>query len=433
LTSPSSDHGAARGAALVFDYQKLVDAAVWIFVASGAIALIEPSPYDFASLVAIPLWFLGGFALHRSFMLFAAMMIFYTIVGFLALIPYWHVAESAMYQYQSAYLTFTALFFAAFIGDRTLERAEVVLSGFAAGALVAACAGIVGYFDIGGTGATFATWGRAAGTFKDPNVLGSFLILAVLYLAQKLMFGLARRVVATTVMLGVVIAGVFLSFSRGSWGATIFAVSFMAISAYATSDDRRLKRRIATAALTAIVLGALVVLALLSMESTRALFLQRASVTQDYDEGATGRFGNQARSIPMLLERFWGFGPLRFRTVFDLEPHNSYIGAFANDGWLGGFLFVLLVGTTVFIGIRLMFAPSPFRRHAQVFVPTLIAFFFQAFQIDIDHWRHVLMMLGVVWGLEAGRQKWEARRELTPRGGSILPAEALKSPKRIRS
>jgi len=51
----------------------------------------------------------------------------------------------------------------------------------------------------------------------------------------------------------------------------------------------------------------------------------------------------------------------------------------------------------------------------------------------IDHWRHVLMMLRVVWRLEAGRQKWEGRREFTLRDGSNLSAEALKSPVRIRS
>jgi hypothetical protein len=68
------------------------------------------------------------------------------------------------------------------------------------------------------------------------------------------------------------------------------------------------------------------------------------------------------------------------------------------------------VGVTLFIGFRLMFRTSPFQRQAQVFVPVLTAFFLQAFQIDIDHWRHVLLLLGVVWGLEAARQKWEARQ-----------------------
>ncbi len=395
---------------LVFDYQKLVNAAVWIFVLSGAISLVEPSPYDFASMIAIPLWFLGGFTLQRSFLLFAFLIISYTILGFLALIPYWSIADSAMYQYQSAYLTFTALFFALFAADRTTQRAEMILSGFTAGTLIAATCGLLGYFDVAGLGETFSKWGRVSGTFKDPNVLGSYLILGVLYLSQNLMFARTRHVATTAVMLAIIVAADFLSFSRGSWGATIVSMALMASSAFVTTRNAALKRRITAAALVAITIGVLVVLVLLSMESTRAFFLQRASVTQEYDEGSTGRFGNQLRSLPMLVERFWGFGPLRFRTIFDLEPHNSYIGAFANTGWLGGFLFVLIVGVTVFIGFRLMFRRSPFQRQTQVFFPVLLAFFFQAFQIDIDHWRHVLMLLGVVWGLEAARQKWEARQ-----------------------
>jgi hypothetical protein len=36
-------------------------------------------------------------------------------------------------------------------------------------------------------------------------------------------------------------------------------------------------------------------------------------------------------------------------------------------------------------------------------------FFLQAFQIDVDHWRHVYMLLGMVWGLEAARVTWVSR------------------------
>jgi hypothetical protein len=397
-----------------FDYQRIVDVAVWILVACASISLIEPSPYDFVSVIALPLWFFGGFAVHRSFLPFAFLLICYTCAGFLALVPHWHVSESSLYQYQTAYLTLTSLFYALFIGERTQRRAEVVLSAFTFGCLVASISGLLGYFDVAGLGETFATWGRVAGTFKDPNVLGSYLILAVLYLSQNLMLGRARRPLGSIAVLGTILAAVFLSFSRGSWGATIFALGSMIAAAYATSDDVRLKRRIALVTTLAIGVGVVVILALLSVESTRELFFLRASVTQDYDEGATGRFGNQLRSLPMLLDRFWGFGPLRFRLIFDLEPHNSYIGAFANAGWIGGLLFVLIVGTTSFVGLRLMFRASPYRRRAQVFVPVLLAFFLQAFQIDIDHWRHVLMLLGVVWGLEAARQRWEERNGDAP-------------------
>jgi len=73
---------------VVFHYQRLVDAAVFLFVSFGAIAIIEPSPYDFASLVAMPLWFLGGFSISRSFLVFAFLILAFNIMGFLALIPY---------------------------------------------------------------------------------------------------------------------------------------------------------------------------------------------------------------------------------------------------------------------------------------------------------------------------------------------------------
>ena len=39
--------------------------------------------------------------------------------------------------------------------------------------------------------------------------------------------------------------------------------------------------------------------------------------------------------------------------------------------------------------------------------PSLFVFFLQAFQIDIDHWRHVFLLLGGVWGLETARVRWQ--------------------------
>jgi hypothetical protein len=393
----------------ILHYQKLVDASFAVFVICSAIAIIEPSPYDFVSLVAMPLWFLGGFTVHRSFVIFAFLILAYTLTGFLALVPYWDNVDSSMYEYQSAYLSVTTLFFALFIGDRTRHRVELCLWAYAAASVVASTCAILGYFDVGGLGELLSRFGRASGTFKDPNVFGSFVIMGALYLAQNLVLARARSTIVSVVLLLTIVAGVFLSFSRGSWGAMVFSMILMIASAYVTSTDTRMKRRIAMTAFVAASVVVVVVLVFLSIEEIREVFLQRASVTQEYDEGATGRFGNQMRSIPMLVERFAGFGPLRFRLTFDFEPHNSYIGAFANQGWIGGFLFILIVGMTTFVGFRLMFKASPYQRPAQVVFPALLAFFLQAFQIDIDHWRHVLLMLGVVWGLEAARQRWESR------------------------
>ena len=170
-----------------------------------------------------------------------------------------------------------------------------------------------------------------------------------------------------------------------------------------------MRRRILVMSAVAVAAALVVLVALMSIESVRDLVMQRATVTQDYDEGETGRFGNQLHSLPMLLDRLGGFGPLRFRLFFDIEPHNSYVNAFASYGWLGGASFFLLVGLTVFVGFRLALSPSPYSRAAHVFWPALFVFLVQGFQIDIDHWRHVYLLFGAVWGFETARVRWQGR------------------------
>jgi len=401
--------------AIRFDYQKLVNAAFALFVFSGSVVIVEPSPYDLLFFVAAPIWFLGGFTIHRSFILFAMLVVARMLVEFIVLVPYFdrptfESTDPVTFQALSVYMAFSALFFALFFANRTEKRIELCLVAYTVGAVCASALAIAGYFDIAGLGEKFTRYGRAMGPFKDPNVYASFAFVGAVYLAQNLLLARARSIILSSVSLLVIVAGVFLAFSRGSWAATLIALALMVMSGYVTMEDRRRKRRIAMGALIAIGVMAAAVVLLVSHPDTRDFFFQRFSVTQDYDEGATGRFGNQARSIPMLLGSFWGFGPMQFVQIFDLEPHNTFIGAFANDGWPGGLLFIALTGTTVFIAVRLMLAPTPYRRQAQVIASSILALFLQCFQIDVDHWRHFFLLLGAVWGLEAARQKWEARR-----------------------
>jgi O-antigen ligase len=299
------------------------------------------------------------------------------------------------------------------MGNDTQRRVELCLKAYVAGAVVGAACGIAGYLNVAGLGeGVFLHAGRASGTFKDPNVLGSFLVLPIVYLAQSLMLGTARNAIVTGFLLLVCFLGMFLSLSRGSYGATLIAFILLTSAVFVSTPNSATRRRIVIATLATVALAAVIVAALLSIPETREFFQQRTAVTQDYDEGSTGRFGNQLRAIPMLLDRFMGFGPLRFRLNFGLEPHNSYVGAFANNGWIGGLLFLLIVGVTTYIGLRLMFTSSPFQRQAQVAASALMALFAQGLQIDIDHWRFVFFMLGAVWGLEAGRQRWLAQPRL---------------------
>lgn len=404
------------------DYGRIVNWSFALFVFCGSVAIVEPSPYDFASLVAIPIWFVGGFRVHRTFLPFFALIVLYNLGGFIGLIPYVVEHDPTLFMLQSLYLAVTTLVFALFFAEDTARRTEIVLKFYAASTVLAAIAGIVGYFGVAGLGDLLSRYGRASGTFKDPNVLGSYLVMGAVYYVQTIVLGRTRHVVATGTALLIVVAGILLSFSRGSWGAFLVATMLSIGLAFLTSAEPRMRRRILVVTAAAAAVAALVVLVLLALPHTRDFFLQRAALEQDYDEGVTGRFGNQIRSIPMLLGLPNGFGPLRFRLIFGLEPHNSYINAFASYGWLGGFAFVLLVGLTVYVGFRVAWKPSPYRRAAQVYWPSLLVFLLQGFQIDIDHWRHVFLMLGAVWGIETARVRW------LERGGDAAPSGAARSP-----
>ena len=403
---PQSPAAYAGLPGLRVDYGKVINGAFAAFIFCGMVAIVEPSPYDFASLIAIPIWFLGGFKVHRSVVPLFVLIFFYNLGGFIGLIPYIDEPDPTLFMLQSLYLAITALVFALYFAEDTTRRTELCLKFYAASTVCAAALGIIGYFGIGGLSELFSRYGRASGTFKDPNVLGSYLIMGALFYVQTLMLGRSRYPVLTATALLVVVTGIFLSFSRGSWIAFAVAALTSVGLTYATSVDANLRRRIVLISLVAIGLMVLAIGLLLTFENTRDFFFQRAALEQDYDEGPTGRFGNQLRSLPMLLDRLNGFGPLRFRLIFDLEPHNSYINAFASYGWLGGFAFFLLVGFTIYIGFRVAWSPSPYRRAAQVFWPSLMVFLLQGFQIDIDHWRHVFLMLGAVWGIETARVRW---------------------------
>ncbi|WP_174873176.1 O-antigen ligase family protein [Enterovirga aerilata] len=399
-----------------------------LFIFFTCFTFLRPSPYDFAAIPAMLVWFVLGVRLHRSSLPFVALLLFYKVSLVAALVPYFAEPDPTLWTIQSLYLMVTAIFFVMFFAHQTERRVELTLKAYLASCIFAAGAGILSYFK--DTGLLFVMDGRAAGVFQDPNVLGSFLVLGVLYLLRGLMTGDGRHPILATAGLLLLLAGVFLSFSRGAWAALVLGTAVMTFMTFRT-NPLRVRRRIVALGLVGVGLATLLLLGLLSVGDVGERFADRARLTQSYDQGVTGRFGNQIRSIPMLIERPEGFGPLRFRLVFGLEPHNSYIGGFANGGWTGGLAFIGLVLVTIFVGFRLCLTASPYQRQAQIVFPAVLMFFLQALQIDIDHWRHVYIMLGMVWGLEAGRRRWLASRSAVPdpgqgaaRSAALLPRAA---------
>jgi 4-amino-4-deoxy-L-arabinose transferase-like glycosyltransferase len=194
---------------------------------------------------------------------------------------------------------------------------------------------------------------------------------------------------------------------------------------FLTARSPALRQRIVLLTVIGVALVVVLLIAALSIPAVREVFEVRASLSQEYDIGQTGRFGDQLRSIPMLLDLPFGFGPLQYRNHFEgVDPHNVYINAFASYGWVGGLSYVTLTIVTLFLGWRLVFQRTPWQNEVIAIWSSLFFQILQGFQIDTDHWRHFFLMLGALYGLLAATRLRLARqaRQRVDATGSVRSA-----------
>lgn len=385
---------------LLVSHAGLKRGTLWLLGASSGFALIEPSPYEIVFLLTMFVFALTGLRLSQRLLPMALLLLLYNIGGVIALIPWMDEPPSVRFTAVSVYLMITAIFLAAIMAEDAVARIETLIRGCFIAAWCASIAGILGYFDVAGLGSVFTLNNRASGTFKDPNVLGPYLVVPLVFVLQHVLIG-RHGLLKGVMMMSVPLVALLLTFSRGAWANFAASAALMVLLTFLTAPNASRRARIIGLTLVAALLMVMALLVALSFEQIRSVFEIRASLSQSYDIGETGRFGNQLRSIPMLLELPNGFGPLRFSFHFVEDPHNVYINAFASYGWIGGFAWLGVTAATCYVGWRLVFQRTPWQTHAVALWSVLFVTILQGLQIDTDHWRHFYLLLGLIWGLAA--------------------------------
>ncbi len=376
----------------------LVMLALMVF--TGAFVVFDIA-YNVTSLAAIGLFTLLGLRIDRQNMPLILFLIVFNIGGLIALQPHLDFADSREFMIGTCFVATTAVFFCLTMNQNALPRLEAIKWGLILGAVAASLAGIIGWRDIGGLGAYFTMHeGRVSGTFRDPNVLGSFLVLPALYLIHDFLryerLRLLRLALAAPILLAL-----FLTYSRGSWGAMVIGAGVLVWLMFVTAPRDAMRAKITLLALLGFAAAAIGLAALLSVDSIAQVFADRFTLQKDYDSGPSGRFGNQLRALPELLTLPFGYGPNRHWLYFPENPHNTYMMAFSSYGWLGGITFLAFIVSTTVIAWRTVFMKTPFQAHAVVMFAGLVPHLVQNFQIDTDRWRHLFMIYGLCWGLAA--------------------------------
>jgi len=390
---------------------------LWLVGACGSIVFIEPSPYEIAIVMAVVLFFATGLRLALPLLIPFALLIGINLGYSIGAMELFDDTVILTWILTSWYMAIAAMFFALVLSNDTADRLDALARGYLVGAVIAALAAIAGYFNLVPGGADLLTYaGRARGTFKDPNVLGAFLIFPAIYALQRIIEGSFWSAMRNGVVFGILSLAIFLAFSRAAWGtlagSTLLMIGLMFITA--SSPQKRLRIVILTMLAVALAIAAVAVL--LSFDSIANLFKERASFNQPYDSGRFGRFGRHALGFAMALDYPFGIGPLQFRNFFPEDTHNSFLNAFMSGGWISGTLYPALVFTTAIYGFRNAFLRTPWQRTYIAIFSTLFVTLLESFIIDTDHWRHYYLLLGVTWGVAVASGRFLNERRIVEYG-----------------
>jgi O-antigen ligase len=396
---------------------------LWLTGVSGAFVFIEPSPYEIVALLTMLAFAASGLALRATLVPLVILLVLYNLGFAIAVAQVVDQPKAITWVLVSAFMAMTSLFFAAMLSTNTQSRLRLLMRGYTVAAVIATLAGIVGYFHLlPGASDIVLLYDRVRGTFNDPNVFGAFLVLPALLAFQRILASRFIDALRATLLLIVLLAGLFLSFSRGAWGQFVFGAVLMMALTFITSRSPRERVRIAVVAVLGLIAVTALLAALLSIPQVADLFQQRASLEQSYDVGVNGRFGRHVAGFLLALDKPFGIGPLQFHTIFPEDAHNTYLNAFMSGGWLSGVMYLALVGITLVIGFRFVFVAAPWR---PVYIAVYCAFVGAAGEsaiIDTDHWRHYFLILGVLWGLIAVTHSHQAARRRLAMGSPLAYA-----------
>ncbi len=383
--------------------EQLRSALVMLIFASSFYVKQEPAPSDVFFLSALIFCLHGGLRLSVAIMPLFLLLLIYNLSCLFSytLIPYDRL-DGKSFLIGLAYTTLSGVFFAAYVADDPVRRYHQIIRAYWVGATIGAALGLVSYFKIQPLYAIFPdAGGRALGGFKDPNVFSTWLVLPMVTMLQSFVLGHLRIRPIPVISFLIIFASLFLAFSRGAWINALTASAMTICFTYMLTPSRELRGRIAFSAIIGLAFLAIMLVILLSIPATRDLFLDRFTLMKNYDAGETGRFGNQINSIPKLFQLPFGFGPLQFREIYGLDPHNTFLNAFASGGWTGGVAFLSLVIANIYVGIRTVFTRTPFQLFAIPVFACLFAVTFQGVQIDTENWRHLYWLTGITWGFFA--------------------------------
>lgn len=366
----------------------------------SSLVKIEPAPVDGLTIAAAVFLFATGLRIPRGFLLPLLFLFVFLLGNVVSVYFAQQTAAAFIYFAVTAYLVLALILYVGLMYWDYQRLLRYFWIGYALAAFVAVSAGIIGFFQLIPQADMFTLFGRASGTFKDPNVYGPYLVPIILYLLNILddERGLAKVLYGGLAIF--LMFGLFLSFSRGAILYFVIALLVMLGLKLRSNGSMQMFRRyfVVGTALTGLLIAALAISVGMT-ERLQSMFEDRAKVVQEYDVEEGGRFNTQRIALENAMQHPWGIGPGDSDLLMGLEPHNVYLLVLVENGVIGFIGWVGFFGLTVISATRLLRHSLLLPRDFLPVYAAVVGILLESFIIDSIHWRILFVLSGVLWGM----------------------------------
>ncbi|MBM7560336.1 O-antigen ligase family protein [Marinitoga litoralis] len=226
---------------------------------------------------------------------------------------------------------------------------------------------------------------RLVGFFKDPNVLGPFLIIPALYLFEEF-YKSKKGWIKKIIILFFLSLGILLSFSRAAW-LNYFIGVFIIIFAYALKNKTLYNWK--TLLALSLLLVVIISLFTIDMEimgiSFKSIFKSRLGI-KSYD---MNRFKSQAASLNMLkMNLLSGIGPGNYEEITNYSAHNTFLRYLGERGLLGII--------TLYIFLIYIFLKAYQIKDNIFLLASLTGLMINSYIVDTLHWRHMWILFVLI-------------------------------------
>lgn len=367
-------------------------------IATSSIVIIEPALYDLIGLGFIIVLVALGLRLPVGVGLPLLLLSIYLVANIISA-----TINTPIESLRSVLVRFIMvvnwLLFASLIYHMPVRFLNTIWHGYIVAACIAVLVGLSAYTNLHPAFNFAIQYDRVNGTFKDPNLMGPFLIPPLLYLLTKIEQQSFLKIcfLATTALL--LALGIYLTFSRGAWMATSISILVYGVIRYQVERSGQVRSRLLGIMVALCVLGMLVpVLSTLSEDAAGTFDNRFSSVAQSYD---SVRFTAQKIAIAITPTNPFGIGPDQAGAVlpFGVEPHNIYLHVLLEAGWIGAVTFYYFLILTMALGFACCYKRFDSQKDAIVVFASLVGILVQSLFIDSTHWRHFFLLMGLMWGL----------------------------------